>query len=233
MHILVVDDHRLFRAGVSLLLSNLYEGVEVTEAEDIKTALERLDASGTFDLVLLDLAMPGMENLEGLQRVRERIPETPIVMLSAVEDGRDVAQAIQMGARGYILKSASEQVLQHAISLALSGETYIPAGVFLDSDRRLVAPGDGDGEQSDSGGPLSILTARQREVLRCMMRGSSNKEIAHDLGLLESTVKAHVKAVLKKLGAANRTQASMMGTQYGLAVHPGAAERAPLLKSTD
>ena len=227
MRILIVDDHRLFRAGVSLLLSNIYDGVHVSEAKDIDTALERLDDDGAFDLVLLDLAMPGMEDLDGLRRVRERIPDTPVVMLSAVEEGRDVMRAIQMGARGYILKSASEQVLQHAISLALSGETYIPAGVFLDSDGRLFAPDGGPGDGIGSDNPLSVLTARQKEVLVCMMRGSSNKEIARDLGLLESTVKAHVKAVLKKLGAANRTQASMLGTRYGLAADPGTIGHPP------
>lgn len=220
MRILIVDDHRLFRAGVSLLLSNIYDDVHVAEAKDIDTALERLADSGAFDLVLLDLAMPGMEDLDGLRRLRERIPDTPVVMLSAVEEGREVMRAIEMGARGYILKSASEQVLQHAISLALSGETYIPAGVFLDSDGHLFAPGGDGGNGIGPDNPLSVLTARQKEVLVCMMRGSSNKEIARDLGLLESTVKAHVKAVLKKLGAANRTQASMMGTRYGLAAEP-------------
>lgn len=216
MHILVVDDHRLFRAGVSLLLSNIYAGVHVSEAEDIEAALDRLDADGAFDIVLLDLAMPGMEDLRGLSQLRERIPDIPIVMLSAVEEGDKVTQAIQMGARGYILKSASEQVLQHAISLALSGETYIPAGVFMDSDGRLFSSSAYGGSEDNMSSPLDALTGRQREVLSCMMRGASNKEIARDLGLLESTVKAHVKAVLKKLGAANRTQASMIGSQHGL-----------------
>lgn len=221
MRILIVDDHRLFRAGIGLLLSNIYENVEIVEAEDVDTGLARVDEGGQFDIVLLDLAMPGMDNMDGLRRMREKLPDTAVVMLSAVEDSGKVTQAIQMGARGYILKSSSEQVLEHAISLALSGETYIPSGVFMDSDGRLFSAGErrgGDAPES----PLDILTDRQREVLSYMMSGASNKEIARDLGLLESTVKAHVKAVLKKLGAANRTQASMMGTRHGLAPRQGA-----------
>lgn len=227
MRILIADDHRLFRAGVSLLLSNIYDSVDVSEARDIETALERLEDEGGFDLVLLDLAMPGMEDMDGLRRVRERMPDTPVVILSAVEESREVMQAIELGARGYILKSASEQVLEHAISLALSGEIYIPAGVFLGSNGRLFAPDGRGGDGSGRDNPLSVLTARQKEVLVCMMRGSSNKEIARELGLFESTVKAHVKAVLRKLGAANRTQASMMGTRYGLAPASGRAGPSP------
>lgn len=216
MRILVVDDHQLFRSGLSLLLSNIYHDVAVAEAVDIESALARIDEDPAFDLVLLDVAMPGMKRMKGLRRLLDRIPETPVVMLSAIEDSDEVFRAIRMGARGYILKSSSEQVLQHAISLAMSGETYIPSGIFLDSGGRLLQPGHPGSGTIDPSNPLSRLTPRQRDVLACMMDGSPNKEIARKLGLLESTVKAHVKAILKKLGAANRTQASMIASKHGL-----------------
>ncbi|MBE9558425.1 MAG: response regulator transcription factor [Proteobacteria bacterium] len=216
MRILVADDHQLFRSGLSLLLSNIYDDVTVVEAVDIETALARIDSEKPFDLVLLDVAMPGMEGMVGLRLIVERIPETPVVMLSAIENSEDVFRAIRMGARGYILKSSSEHVLEHAISLAMSGETYIPSGIFMDRQGHLVTPGSPVVNDYDPANPLNQLTVRQRDVLARMMDGSPNKEIARELGLLESTVKAHVKAILKKLGAANRTQASMIASRHGL-----------------
>ena len=123
MRILVADDHQLFRSGLSLLLSNIYDDVTVLEAVDIESALVRIDSEAPLDLVLLDVAMPGMEGMIGLRLILDRIPETPVVMISAIENSEEVFRAIGMGARGYILKSSSEHVLEHAISLAMSGCT--------------------------------------------------------------------------------------------------------------
>jgi len=221
VRILVADDHQLFRSGLSLLLSNIYDDVTVAEAVDVETALALIDSEKPFDLVLLDVAMPGMEGMEGLRLILERVSDTRVVMLSAIENSEDVFRAIRMGARGYILKSSSEHVLEHAISLAMTGETYIPSGIFMDRQGHLVTPGTAARNDYDPANPLSQLTARQRDVLACMMGGSPNKEIARELGLLESTVKAHVKAILKKLGAANRTQASMIASRHGLEPEDG------------
>jgi DNA-binding NarL/FixJ family response regulator len=226
MRILVADDHQLFRSGLSLLLSNIYQDVTVAQAFDVEAALERIDNDEPFDLVLLDVAMPGMEVMDGLRSILDRVPGTPVVMLSAIENSDEVFRAIRMGARGYILKSSSEKVLQHAISLAMSGETYIPSGIFLDSSGRIVAPEKPNRASYDAGNPLNQLTQRQRDVLARMMGGSPNKEIARELGLLESTVKAHVKTILKKLGAANRTHASMIASRHGLVPEAEIADRA-------
>ncbi len=219
MRILVADDHQLFRSGLGLLLSNIHDDVTIIEAVDIESALTRIDSEAPVDLVLLDVDMPGMEGMNGLRHILERIPGTPVVMISAIENSEDVFRAISMGARGYILKSSSEHVLQHAISLAMSGETYIPSGIFLDSSGRFTGGGTESARNDNPGNPLSRLTARQRDVLTRLMDGSPNKEIARELGLLESTVKAHVKAILKKLGATNRTQASMIASRHGLVPH--------------
>lgn len=219
MRILVADDHQLFRSGLGLLLSNIHDDVTIVEAVDIESALTRIDSEAPVDLVLLDVDMPGMEGMNGLRHILERIPGTPVVMISAIENSEDVFRAISMGARGYILKSSSEHVLQHAISLAMSGETYIPSGIFLDSSGRFTGGGTEAAPNDNPGNPLSRLTARQRDVLTRLMDGSPNKEIARELGLLESTVKAHVKAILKKLGATNRTQASMIASRHGLVPH--------------
>lgn len=215
MKILVADDHSLFRRGLSLLLSKLYPKVSVVEAKDVDEVFASLESGHRFDLVLLDVAMPGMDGLHGLERLRARLPDTPIVMLSALTDTRDIVRAIQLGARGYIFKAASDQVLKHALSLVFSGETYIPSSAFLGQEWEELAETSGAGAGFALNGPLRRLTERQRDVLTLLMKGQSNKEIARGLELLESTVKAHIREILKKLGATNRTQAVMIAAGLG------------------
>lgn len=215
MRLLIADDHTLFRRGLQLVLSRLYPEARIAEAGDIPAALAH-SAEGTgFDVVLCDLAMPGMEDLKGLDSLRQRFPEAAIVMLSAVDDPDAILRAIERGARGYILKSASDEALKHALSLILAGETYLPSHAFLDPYRRRLGARSGQAPVFGPDNPLSSLTERQREVLTLMMAGQSNKEIARNLKLLESTVKAHVKIVLGKLSAANRTQAVMKAAELG------------------
>lgn len=211
MRILIADDHTLFRRGLSLLLDRLYPGVELVEATDVPSALALGEVLESCDLVLLDLAMPGMEGLAGLERIRRSAPDARVVMLSATSDTEAVRDAIGLGARGYVPKSSSDEALRHALSLVMAGEIYVPASVL----NQMSAPGGGDDDlPADS--PLRRLTGRQRDTLELLVRGLSNKEIARHLGLLESTVKAHLKVIMKKLGAANRTQAALMATQMGL-----------------
>lgn len=226
MKVLIADDHTLFRRGLRLLLSKLYADVEVFEAADADGALQQANEQPDLDLVLCDLAMPGMEQLRGLQALAERLPRTPIVILSAISNPDDIVRTIENGARGYILKSASDETLRHALSLVLAGETYLPSEAFLDRQRRWVGTGGQGGLRLPADNPLSTLTPRQRDVLTLLMGGQSNKEIARNLGLLESTVKAHVKIILNKLNVANRTQAAMVAADLGWP-QPDLAERTP------
>jgi len=211
MRILIVDDHTLFRRGFSLLLQRLYPEAEIEEASDVTTALEvarRIAA----DLVLLDLAMPGMEGMSGLEQLHEVLPLAAVVIVSAISDSDRIREALERGARGYVLKTINDAALKHALSLVMSGETYVPAELLQErSLRGLVGPGGKGGAEN----PLANLTDRQRDVLGLLMTGQSNKEIARDLGLLESTVKAHIKVILNKLSVANRTQAAMVATSLG------------------
>jgi DNA-binding NarL/FixJ family response regulator len=211
MRILIVDDHTLFRRGFSLLLQRLYPEAEIEEASDVTTALEvarRIAA----DLVLLDLAMPGMEGMSGLEQLHEVLPSAAVVIVSAISDSDRIREALERGARGYVLKTINDAALKHALSLVMSGETYVPAELLQErSLRGLVGPGGKGGAEN----PLANLTDRQRDVLGLLMTGQSNKEIARDLGLLESTVKAHIKVILNKLSVANRTQAAMVATSLG------------------
>ncbi len=215
MRILVADDHTLVRRGLHLLLTKLYPETEVLEAGDVDQALRVAAAQPQLDLVLCDLAMPGMEQLKGLQALRQRLPGVPVVILSGHSNPDDIVKAIEQGARGYILKSASDETFRHAVSLVLSGEIYLPSDAFLDRQQRWVGNRSAPGVAFAPSNPLSSLTERQRDVLTLLMGGQSNKEIARNLGLLESTVKAHVKIILDKLDAANRTQAAMIAAELG------------------
>lgn len=215
MRVLIADDHTLVRRGLHLLLAKLYPEVEVLEAADADAALAAAEAAPQLDLVLCDLAMPGMEQLKGLEALRRRLPDVPVVILSAISNPEDIVRTIERGARGYVLKSASDDTFRHALSLVLSGEIYLPSEAFLDRDRRWVGGRGAPAAEFAASNPLSSLTERQRDVLTLMMTGQSNKEIARNLGLLESTVKAHVKIILSKLDAANRTQASMIAAELG------------------
>lgn len=222
--ILVADDHALFRRGLTLMLSTIYPTASMTEAATVADALAAIEAGNGFELVLCDLAMPGMDGVEGLRALCARLPNTPVVMLSAYEEQNDIVAALEAGARGYILKSSNEETLRNAVALVLAGETYLPANVFFDQSRRWTGNRRDDTPPTPADSPLATLTARQRDVLMHLIDGQSNKEIARDLGLLESTVKAHVKAILEKLGVDNRTRAAMIAAELGW--RPGA--RRPL-----
>lgn len=224
MRILLADDHALFRRGLGLVLADMFGAVEVCEATTVDEVLQRLQGEHGVALVLLDLAMPGMsghaaagetDRFAGLRRIRAEAPATPVVMLSAYYANDDIATAIAAGANGYIPKSSSERLLKNALSLVLEGETYVPPSVLsavgeagqraLHTTLERLAPDN----------PLRTLTPRQREILGLLMRGQPNKEIGRNLGLLESTVKAHIKVILQKLEVSNRTQAAMLAAELG------------------
>ena len=214
MRILIVDDHALFRKGLTLLLAQLYPNAEIVGAKDADKAIELLDKDREFDLIILDLAMPGMVGVAGIKRFAKKCPRSHIVIISAFCDASDVMRSIQYGAHGYILKSATDVVLENALSLVLSGETYIPSEVINTVNRVRHAPPEALSNLPVDN-PLRLLSQRQRETLALLIEGQSNKEIARNLGLLESTIKAHVKVILHKLNANNRTQAAMIATELG------------------
>ncbi|MDA8230804.1 MAG: response regulator transcription factor [Magnetospirillum sp.] len=211
MKILIADDHELFRDGLRHVLDQLGGPLTTVEASDFQQAIEMVERERDIDIVLLDLSMPGMVWNEGLQRLRDLLPEhVPIIILSASDDRRHVLQAVNLGAAGFIPKTSSSRVMLSALKLVLSGGVYLPPAL-LDQ-----------GGQTDSGGPLanenavSFLTPRQREVLTLLGQGKSNKEIARVLQLAEGTVKLHVTAILKALNVNNRTRAVVAASQLGL-----------------
>lgn len=209
MKILLVDDHALFRDGVALLLRELDPAVQAVHAADVAAALAALDASADIDLILLDAILPGMQELQALELLRERHPDVPLVMLSSQEDQATVLRSIQLGAMGFIPKSASSELMFEALRTVLARGIYVPPLSL--SDVALSAPARPRTRPAELG-----LTPRQTQVLWLILEGKSMKSIARELGLSHNTAKTHVSAVLRALAVTTRTQAIVAANRIGL-----------------
>ena len=197
--ILVADDHPLFRAAVLHALRQALPGASVLEASSATMLVDVLEANAEVDLVLLDLTMPGARGFSALLHVRGARPEVPVVIISSNDHPRVVRRAQQFGAAGFIPKSAPAEAIGDAVAMVLEGGTWFPAiaAERSEEDARLAAR-------------LAQLTPQQFRVLLCLADGLLNKQIAHELGLAENTVKVHVTAILKKLECHSRTQAAVL-----------------------
>nr|WP_153341050.1 response regulator transcription factor [Roseospira navarrensis] len=224
---MIADDHELFRDGLRLVLSELDPALEIIEASTFDEAIARAtDDASRVDLVLLDLVMPGMSWNEGLTALKQRIGETPLVVLTAAEDRRLVADAVRLGAAGFIPKTSSSKVMIGALRLVLSGGVYLPPALLEDGEvaslKAALPLGSNTVEAMADPGAAAMnsqttasLTPRQREVLGLLGQGKSNKEIARALDLSEGTVKLHVTAILKALKVHNRTGAVVAAARLG------------------
>lgn len=197
--IIIVDDHPLFRDALKQALKRCCKGVEISEAESLQTLTLELNGEGNADLILLDLAMPGVQGLSGLTRLRSDYPQLPVVVVSATEDPRAMRRCFDLGASGYIPKSASLDTINEAIHKVLGGGVWAPRG--------LDTTGDPDDDTGEVEAKLARLTPQQMRVLLMLAEGLLNKQIAYKLSVSEATVKAHVSAILQKLGVDSRTQA--------------------------
>jgi len=214
MNILLIDDHPLLRGGMRFLLRSFDPDLTMDEAGDAAQALE-LVAAHRYDLVLLDLRMPGLNGMNALAALRAAVPGTPLVVLSAEDDPTVVRAAIDGGAMGFIPKSSTPEVLINALRLVLAQGVYLPP-VVLDAAYSVPALAPCSGEAAPGDGSLPSLTPRQMDVLRRVIRGKSNKVIARELQVSEGTVKAHLSAVFLALGAHNRTEAVYAAAKLGL-----------------
>src|SRR5262252_3154436 len=207
MNILLVDDHALLREGLKFLLGSLDAALRVDEAGDCAKALEHAAARG-YDLVLLDLKMPGTAGLDALQALRDAIPAAPLVVLSGEDNPGVVRAAIERGAMGFIPKSSTPELLIQALRLVLARGVYLPPAVLdAAAEPRPVNARDA---------ALRGLTPRQVDVLRCVIQGKANKVIARELDISEGTVKAHLSSVLRAFGAHSRTEAVYAAAKLGL-----------------
>ena len=199
---LVVDDHPLFLDALKLAIQTGFPDPMITEAASVSGALAALEAEGQFDLVLLDLAMPETHGFDGLLELRSLFPKVPIVIVSAMDDRRIIHTAMTCGAAGYISKSINKSELVKAIQTVMDGNVSLPDGY--------VPPEPSDDEAATSEGELTarlrLLTPQQFRVLKMLRKGLLNKQIAYELNVGETTIKAHVSEILRKLDLTSRTQ---------------------------
>lgn len=204
IRILIADDHPMVRSALrQAIVGEAGEVIEVVEVASLASVRECL-AAGQIDLVLLDLNMPGMDSTLSLSSLRIEFPAVPILVVSATEEGRVVAQAMEFGAAGFLPKSAPFGAISAAVQAVLAGELWFPegSGAIVDSlDQELMAR-------------IADLTAQQRRVFQMVAHGKSNKEIAFELNVQEGTVKAHVSQILMKLGVHSRTEAALVAGRF-------------------
>lgn len=198
---LIVDDHPLFREALQLAIQSAYPASEIVEASSIAAAQQALTSEQPFDLLLLDLTMPGTRGFDGLIELRTARPKQPILVVSAHEDPRIIHEAMTCGAAGYISKSVKKRDLSEAIQDVMAGLVVLPKGYEPPPSDRSTA------RDSDLAARVASLTRQQLRVLQMVRQGMLNKQIAHELGVGETTIKAHVSEIMRKLNVVSRTQA--------------------------
>ena len=202
---LVVDDHPLFCDALAITLRAV-AGVGRTEAADsLAAALERLEREGV-DLVVLDLHLPDVSGLDGLVRLRAAARGAPVVVVSSLDDPRVIASCLQAGAAGFVPKHSPREVFREALARVAEGQAFVPPGVALAEKPPTCAP-------AEALARLALLTRQQARILELICEGKLNKQIAYDLAIADATVKAHVTALMRKLGVQTRTQAVLLARQ--------------------
>src|SRR5215472_11482055 len=214
MKILVVDDHALIREALHGVLKKLTRDAVILEASDCVQTMEAVASHPDISLILLDLNLPDRDGFSMLTELRERTPAVSVVVLSATEDHRTVMKALDLGAMGYIPKSARNEVMLSALQLVFAGGIYIPPEILAREHLSHTAAPSGGGRAIVSPADLG-LTDRQLDVLALMMQGKNNKSICRTLNLAEPTVKNHVTAILRALKVTNRTEAVIAVTELG------------------
>nr|WP_209003346.1 response regulator transcription factor [Stappia taiwanensis] len=188
----------MFRGALRQTIELLYAGATISEVGTLEDAASVLDSHDEIDLVLLDLSMPGMRGFSGLMYLRAQYQGVPVVIVSATEDPPTIRRCMELGASGFIPKSLGIEVIRDAVAEVMEGGAWTPPDVDLSEE---------DGEIADMLRRLASLTPQQVRVLMMLSTGLLNKQIAYELGVSEATVKAHVSAILQKLGVDSRTQA--------------------------
>ncbi len=198
-HLLIADDHPLFRGALREAVNGLFDRADIAEAGTFEEVTEFLERGRDVDLILLDLRMPGVRGFSGLMYLRAQYPGLPIVVVSANDDPAVIRRCMEFGASGFIPKTLGVEALRQAVAQVLRGEVWTPPDIDLQRDN--------DSESAAVIARLATLTPQQVRVLMMLSGGLLNKQIAYELGVSEATVKAHVSAILQKLGVESRTQA--------------------------
>lgn len=206
---LIADDHPLFREALVGALQPLFENIQIIQSDNLDSTIEALQENADFDLVLLDLNMPGCENFYGLIRVSTDFADVPVAVVSASDSIDVVTKVMNLGAKGFIPKSTSTQTIADALKHIMQGKEWLPEGMQIEVDKNTPA--------LDVAKLVAELTPKQFQVLKLLQDGLLNKQIAYDLNITEATVKAHISAVFRKLEVNTRTQAVLL--LKGLDIH--------------
>ncbi len=215
--VLVADDHPLFREALRNAVARALPTATIREAESVDALYALIERESDADLLLLDLNMPGAHGFSALVHLRAHYPQLPVMVVSAREEPAVMRRALDHGAVGFLPKSADAGTLGEAIDAVLAGDRWAPASA-------LKAPAAG-AEEHDAAQRVRDLTPQQFRVLQMLGDGLLNKQIAYELGVSEATIKAHMTAILRKLGASNRTQAVLIAGK--LAIDPEAVMPPP------
>ena len=206
---LIVDDHPLFCDALAMTLQAVAGIEDVSNADRLTAALERLEGEGARpDVIVLDLNLPDVNGLDGLMRLRQAAPDLPIVVVSSIDEPRVIRSAILAGAAGFVPKHSKRELFRMAFAAIARGEIFVP-----ESTGDALAAGNGLSPQDEAIRRLSQLTRQQANILEQICAGKMNKQIAYDLSIAETTVKAHVTAIMRKLGVYSRTQAVLQARE--------------------
>jgi len=203
--LVIADDHPLFRGALRGAVMSAVAAATVEEAGSFEELTRLLEQDSEVDLILLDLTMPGISGFSGLIYLRAQFPDVPVVIVSATDDNETIRRSLDFGASGFIPKRLGVDTLRDAFTRILAGDVWIPADVDLSAAT--------DPETARLRDRLVTLTPQQVRVLMILSQGLLNKQIAYELGVSEATIKAHVSAILQKLGVESRTQAVIMASR--------------------
>lgn len=220
MKILIADDHELFLKGLEFILKENIQTAEIISAKNYEEIFSILTQYKDFDLIITDLAMPGANWLTAIKKIHQTLPETPLIIISAVFDREILQQTFDIGVAGYIPKTATNTLIISAINLVLAGGAYIPHDLLYNQTKttktetaslQALKQIPSETQKARTKG----LTERQLEIVKCIAEGLPNKQIAHKLNLTEGTIKVHVTIILKALNVKNRTSAVIEAVKRG------------------
>ncbi|MHA6345988.1 response regulator [Roseivivax sp. CAU 1761] len=203
--VVIVDDHPLYSDALAAALRLVFPECRIETAQTLAAALDTIEAGFAPDLVMFDLKLPDVQGISGFQALRDRVPDTPILVISSLTSIEVVQALMAEGAAGFLPKDASAQVLKSVLADVSAGRRYVPKD--YQSVPREAAEGTGP---SGAQARIAELTPQQAKIMKLICAGKPNKQIAYELDLAEATVKAHITALLRRLGVQNRTQAAVL-----------------------
>ena len=216
--VLIVDDHPLFSDALASALEGMYPAATFHKARSLKEALKALDDGFAPDLVMFDLKLPDVQGISGFVTLRARVPDIPILVISSLTSQALVHALMDEGASGFLTKDTPVEDLQKVLAQIVRGRKYVPSE-YQQTEQPCASGASAD----DINHKLAALTPQQKKVVKLICAGKPNKQIAYELQLAEATVKAHITALLRRLGAQNRTQAALM-IEAANARTPGGAD---------